>query len=211
MMDATGKQERHPIGIDPPDQRPDAERGPVWGNDLQADYGPGAKSCSGHDFRAVIADVHDLAGVALGPRFDDHRPGDSSSRMLPPISKFLTDHGLTRRNWRARDRNHREYGYLEVPDPRFASMPRVLHSTLSLGEHCAMKSRLHQGERAQRPPSVQTISQIMERRDSHSTSRRKARLSGAFWGGRNSRRREPGGGSALGTEILEGATRRDKR
>jgi len=44
-------------------------------------------------------------------------------------------------------------------------MPRVLHSTLSLGEHCAMKSRLHQGERAQRPPSVQTISQIMERRE----------------------------------------------
>jgi hypothetical protein len=101
MMDATGKQERHPIGIDPPDQRPDAERGPVWGNDLQADYGPGAKSCSGHDFRAVIADVHDLAGVAVCPRFDDHRPGDSGSRMLPPISKFLADHGLTLCNWRA--------------------------------------------------------------------------------------------------------------
>ena len=82
MMDATGKQERHPIGIDPPDQRPDAERCSVRGNEH---YDPGAKSCSGHDSRAVIADVHDAAGVALCPRFDDHRPGDSSSRMLPSI------------------------------------------------------------------------------------------------------------------------------
>ena len=105
MMDATGEEERHPIGIDPPDQRPDAERGSVRGNDLQPHYGPSAKSCSGHDFRAVIADVHDLAGVALCPRFDDHRPGDSGSRMLPPISKVLTDHGLTRGNWRARTGN----------------------------------------------------------------------------------------------------------
>jgi len=105
MMDATGEEERHPIGIDPPDQRPDAERGSVRGNDLQPHYGPGAKSCSGHDFRAVIADVHDLAGIALCPRFDDHRPGDSGSRMLPSISKFLTDHGLTRGNWRARTGN----------------------------------------------------------------------------------------------------------
>ena len=78
---------------------------PSPGNDLQPHYGPGAKSCSGHDFRAVIANVHDLAGVALCPRFDDHRPGDSGSRMLPPISKVLTDHGLTRGNWRARTGN----------------------------------------------------------------------------------------------------------
>lgn len=130
MMDATGKQERHPIGIDPPDQRPDAERGPVWGNDLQADYGPGAKSCSGHNFRAVIADVHDLAGVAVCPRFDDHRPGDSSSRMLPPISKFLTDHGLSPCNRRAQ-RNHREYSYLEVPDPQTSgNAPRLAFDTV---------------------------------------------------------------------------------
>jgi hypothetical protein len=101
MMDAAGEEERHPIGIDPPNQRPDAERGPVRRNDLQSHYGPGAKSCPGHDFCTVIADVHDLARIALGSRFDDHRPGDPGSRMLPSISKVLTDHGLTRRNWHA--------------------------------------------------------------------------------------------------------------
>ena len=105
MMDAASEEEHHPIGIDPPNERSDAERGSVRGNDLQPHYGPRAESCSGHDFRAVIADVDDLAGVALCPRFDDHRPGDSGSRMLPSISKFLTDHGLTRRNWRARTGN----------------------------------------------------------------------------------------------------------
>jgi len=104
-MDATGEEERHPIGIDPPDQRPDAERGSVRRNDLQPHYGSGAKSCSSHDFRAVIADVNDLAGIAAGPRFNDHRPGDSGARMLPSISKVLTDHGLTRGNWRARTGN----------------------------------------------------------------------------------------------------------
>ena len=105
MMDATCEEERHPIGIDPPDQRPDAERGSVRGNDLQPDHGPGAKSCSGRDLSTVIADIHDLAGVALCCRFDDHRPGDSGSRMLPSISRFLTDHGLTPGNWRARTRS----------------------------------------------------------------------------------------------------------
>jgi len=94
MRDATGEEERHPIGIDPPDERRDADRGSVRGNDLQPHYGPGAKSCSGHDFRAVIAEVHDLTGVALCPRFDDHRPGDSDSRMPPSISKVLTGYGV---------------------------------------------------------------------------------------------------------------------
>jgi len=101
MMDAAGEEERHPIGIDPPNQRPDAERGPVRRNDLQPHYGPGAKSCSGHNLRAVVADVHNLAGIALCPRFDDHWPGDPGSRMLPSISKVATDHERTPRNRRA--------------------------------------------------------------------------------------------------------------
>jgi hypothetical protein len=49
----------------------------------------------------VIADVHDLARIALGSRFDDHRPGDPGSRVLPSISKVPTVHKRTPRNRRA--------------------------------------------------------------------------------------------------------------
>jgi hypothetical protein len=62
MLDATGEQKREAVGIHPPHQRPDSKRGPLRGNELQADRSPSLQQYLGPHFRPVRADVHGLAG-----------------------------------------------------------------------------------------------------------------------------------------------------
>ena len=102
MMDAAREEEGHSIRIEAPHQRPDTQRCSVWRDDLQPHNAPGPEPGAGHDFRAMVADVHNLAGIALGSRFDHHGPRDPGSWMLAPIPRRLADHRLTLGNSRAR-------------------------------------------------------------------------------------------------------------
>ena len=102
MMDAAREEEGHSIRIKAPHQRPDTQRCSVRRDDLQPHNAPGPEPCVGHDFRAMVADVHDLARIALGSRFDHHGPRDPSPGMLASIPSLLADHRLTHGNSRAR-------------------------------------------------------------------------------------------------------------
>ena len=102
MMDTVSEEEGHTIRIYAPDQCPDTQRCSVRGNDLQPHDGPGLEPGVGHDFCPMVADVHDLAGIALRGRFDHHRPRDPGAGMPTSIPRRHADHGLTVRNLRAR-------------------------------------------------------------------------------------------------------------
>ena len=41
MLDAAAEEKGQPIRINPPYHRPDAERWPFWGHDLESDGGSG--------------------------------------------------------------------------------------------------------------------------------------------------------------------------
>jgi hypothetical protein len=102
MMNAAREEEGHSIRIKAPYQCPDTERCSVRRDDLQSHDAPGPEPRAGHDFRAMVADVRDLARIALGPRFDHHRPRDASPGMLASIPSLVADHRLTHGNSRAR-------------------------------------------------------------------------------------------------------------
>jgi len=102
MMDAAREEEGHSIRIKAPHQCPDTQRCSVRRDDLQPHDAPGPEPRAGHDFRSMVADVHDLAGIALGPRFDHHGPRDPGSGMLASIPRRRADHRLTLGNSRAR-------------------------------------------------------------------------------------------------------------
>jgi len=63
-VDAAGERERHPVGINSPHQRSDAERGSVRRDDLQPYNSPGLKLFRSHDLRPTVADVRDLTWIA---------------------------------------------------------------------------------------------------------------------------------------------------
>lgn len=104
VMDAVSEEEGHPIRIQAPHQCPDPQRCSVRRDDLQPHDAPGPEPRAGHDFRAMVADVHDLAGIALGPRFDHHGPRHPGPRMPASIPRLGVDHRLTPGNSRARIR-----------------------------------------------------------------------------------------------------------
>jgi hypothetical protein len=103
VIDALSKEEGDAVCIQAPHQGSDTERGPVRRDDLQAHDNPLLERCAGPQFRSVLADVHDLAGKALAPRFDPHGPGDSSAGMLASIPRLRAGHGPTLGNSRARN------------------------------------------------------------------------------------------------------------
>jgi hypothetical protein len=102
VMDTVSEEEGHTIRIQAPHQGPDPQRCSVRRDDLQPHDAPGPEPRAGHDFRAMVADVQDLAGIAVGPRFDHHGPRDPGPRMPASIPRLEVDHRLTPGNSRAR-------------------------------------------------------------------------------------------------------------
>lgn len=102
VMDTVSEEEGHTIHIQAPHQCPDTQRGSVRRNDLQPDDTPGLEPRAGHDFRPMVADVHDLTGMALAPRFDHDGPCDPGPEILASIPSPEVDHRLTLGNSRAR-------------------------------------------------------------------------------------------------------------
>jgi hypothetical protein len=102
VMDTVSEEKGHTIRIEAPHQGPDPQRCSVRRDDLQPHDAPGPEPRAGHDFRPMVADVHDLAGIALGLRFDHHGPGDPGPRMPASIPRLGVDHRLTLGNSRAR-------------------------------------------------------------------------------------------------------------
>ena len=102
VMDAVSEEEGDSIRVHAPHQGSNAQRCAVRRDDLQAYDAPGSESGAGHDLCPMVADVHDLAGIALGPRLDHHGPGDPGSGVLTSISSLGADHGMTLGNSRAR-------------------------------------------------------------------------------------------------------------
>jgi len=85
MLNTTTEQKRQSVGINPPYQRPDAERRPLGGNYLQLHRGPRLQPGLGSDFRTTRADVHGARQVSARPDVDDDRPGHSGARVAPPV------------------------------------------------------------------------------------------------------------------------------
>lgn len=102
MLDGACEEEGHPISIKAPHQCPDTQACSVRRDDLQPYDAPGPEPRAGHDFRSMVADVHDLAGKALGPRFDHHGPRDPGAGILASIPRLRGDHRPTLGNSRAR-------------------------------------------------------------------------------------------------------------
>src|SRR5215469_6272455 len=101
MMKAVSEEEGHTIRIQAPHQGPDTERCSVRRDDLQAHDASGLEPRARHDLRAMAADVYDLAGIAVSPRFDHHGPRNPCSGVLASIPRREADHRLTVGNWRA--------------------------------------------------------------------------------------------------------------
>lgn len=101
MMDAVGEEEGHPIRIQAPHQGSDTQRCSVRRDDLQPHDAPGLKPRVGHDFRAMVADVENLAGIALRPRFNHHGPRNPGPGVLASIPHLGGGHGQNVGNWRA--------------------------------------------------------------------------------------------------------------
>jgi len=95
MLNTAGEEKGHPIGIDAPHERPYAEWGALGRDNLQPHNGPAPQARAGHHFRAIIANIDNLAGIAMCPRFDDHRPRSPSPGMLPSVPDSGCGHGLT--------------------------------------------------------------------------------------------------------------------
>lgn len=102
VIDALSEEEGDAVWIHTPHQGADTERGLVRRDDLQAHDNPLLERGAGPQFRSMLADVHDLAGKALAPRFDPHRPGDSSAGVPASIPRLRAGHGPTLGNSRAR-------------------------------------------------------------------------------------------------------------
>ena len=64
MVDAVGERERHPVGINSPHHRSDAERGSVRRDGLQPNNTLGLQLFPSHDLRPTVADVRDLTWIA---------------------------------------------------------------------------------------------------------------------------------------------------
>jgi hypothetical protein len=103
VIDALSEEEGDAVCIQAPHQGADTERSTVRRDDLQSHNTPGLERCVGPQFRSMLADVHDLAGKALAPRFDPHGPGDSSAGMLASIPRLCAGHGPTLGNSRAQN------------------------------------------------------------------------------------------------------------
>lgn len=92
MVNAAGERERHPVGINSPHHRPDAERGSVRRDDMQPYDTPGLQLFPGHDLRPTVAEVRELARIAMRSRFDHHGPGNPGSGVLASIPRLGADH-----------------------------------------------------------------------------------------------------------------------
>lgn len=114
MLDAPGEEEGDAIGIEAPHERSHSERGALGRNDLQPNHGAAPESRTGHDFGAVVADVEDLARIAMSQRLDHHRPVDPGSGMPAPIPDVLTGHRLTLGQLLCRNHDIRGDAWLRV-------------------------------------------------------------------------------------------------
>ena len=95
VLDTAGEEEGDAIGVEAPYERSYTQGGAFGRDDLQPDDSTAPEARTGHDFGAIVADVEDLAGIAMSQRFDHHRPIDPGSGMLATIPEVLAGHRLT--------------------------------------------------------------------------------------------------------------------
>jgi hypothetical protein len=85
MLEIACKQQRHPVGIDPPHQGPDLERRPGRRDKAEPNPRTALEGHLGADLRTLRADVQRLTRMTTSPHLDEHRPHDPGSRLLSAL------------------------------------------------------------------------------------------------------------------------------
>ena len=96
MVDGAREEERQPVSIGPPHQRPYVKRLPLWRDEPEVNPGAGPKPDLRDDLRPARTDVHRLTRMALFPHFNEHRPGHAPSRVLSALPSLIDrTHSIT--------------------------------------------------------------------------------------------------------------------
>lgn len=93
MSDATAEEESGPIGVNPPDHRPDVKSWTLRRHDFEVHRGSDLQPRRGSHLCSEPTDIHGAREVAGSAGVDHDRPGDTSAGILPPVLRLRGMHG----------------------------------------------------------------------------------------------------------------------